>query len=238
MDRSERTLIIGDGGLASLIACAAAREAALLSGGGKPGVLWSGPARAEESPQRSEASERHAGAYGLELVVHPAANSLYGPTALPYAALWDDRLLLDVAAAAIEHGCDRVIWPIHYGGPGPSDNSGQTDGPGHDLDAISAAVDRALLITRLVGIDAGQHHRPAFRVETPYVDFTDRQIADLALDLDVPVETCWWWRREFLARETAVAAPPSPALERDWAQWRRWWPVLKAVGWIPETATA
>ncbi|MCC6676548.1 MAG: hypothetical protein IT436_05335 [Phycisphaerales bacterium] len=235
MDRSERMLIIGDGGLASLIACAAAREAALITGASQPAVLWSGPARAEEAPQRSEAAERQAGAYGLELVVHTAPNSLYGPGSAPYKGLADDRLLMDVAASAIQHGCDRVIWPIHYGGPGHASDPAE---PAHDLDAISAAVDRALLITRLVGIDAGQHARPAFRVETPYVDFTDRQIADLALDLDVPVETCWWWHREFLSRDTQVAAAPSPALERDWAQWRRWWPALRAVGWVPETTTA
>lgn len=232
MDRSERTLIIGDGGLASLLACAVAREAAVLTGLANPGVLWSGPARPEEAPQRSEAAERQAAAYGLQLVVHTAPNSLFGASPAPFTGLWDDRLLIEVASAAIEHGCDKVIWPVHHGGPGDS------AGLGHDLDAISAAVDRALLITRLVGIDAGQHARPAFRVETPYVDFTDRQLADLALDLDVPVETCWWWRREFLARDPQVAAAPSAALDRDWAQWRRWWPVLKSVGWTPEPAGA
>jgi len=229
MHRAERTLIIGDGDLAGLIACAAARESALLAGLTSPGVLWAGPALAEEAAERAEAGQRHAEAYGLELLTHAAPNSIY---AAKPAGPDDNRLLLAAAAAALEHGCDRVAWPVHFGGPGTPGE------PGHDLDAISRAVDRALLITRLIGVDAAQHARPAFRIETPYIDFTDRQIADLALDLDVPVETCWWWRREFLARDTQVTAPPTAALGPAWAHWRRWWPALRAVGWTPEPTPA
>lgn len=226
-------LVIGDGGLASLIACAVARETAVQTGQRSPGVLWTGPARPDEAAARAEAVERHAGSYGLELVVHPAPNSLFSASAKP-RKLTEDRLLIDAATAALDHECDRVIWPVHYGGPGDSGG----DGPAHDLVLISTAVDRALLITRLVGVDTDEHGRPGFRVETPYVDFTDRQIADLALDLDVAVETCWWWRGEFFNRDLEVAAAPVPALEAAWAEWRRWWPALRAVGWSPQPTGA
>ena len=62
-----------------------------------------------------------------------------------------------------------------------------------DLDRIAQAADRALLAGRLAGLDATLHASPGVQVETPLLDLTDGQLADLAMDMDVPLETCWWW---------------------------------------------
>ena len=48
-----------------------------------------------------------------------------------------------------------------------------------DLDQIAQITDRAGLVSRLVAIDADVHSVPSIRIETPYADFSDRQIADL-----------------------------------------------------------
>ena len=62
-----------------------------------------------------------------------------------------------------------------------------------DLDAASSHVDRALLVTRLVAMDADRHQCASIVVETPYADFSDRQLAELALDMGVPFRKAPWW---------------------------------------------
>jgi hypothetical protein len=120
--------------------------------------------------------------------------------------------LLAAAYVAAAHRCDRVVWPVQS----PAPVSGEDD---VDLDRIAADVDRALLVSRLVALDADEHGRPGLRIETPYVDLSDRQLAELAFDMDVPVHLCWWWEGE------------SGAAERE-----RWLGTLRAVGWrAPET---
>jgi hypothetical protein len=68
-----------------------------------------------------------------------------------------------------------------------------------------------------VALDAREHGVPSIRVETPYADFTDRQIADLVLDMELDVEACWFWR---------VEGDAEAERER-----RRWESALGAVGW-------
>jgi hypothetical protein len=53
-------------------------------------------------------------------------------------------------------------------------------------------------------------------VLTPYVDFVDAQIADLALDMDLPVWTCWWWEGEGEAERVK----------------ERWMAALGKAGWV------
>ena len=57
------------------------------------------------------------------------------------------------------------------------------------LDRIAQIADRAVLVARLVAIDADAHGVPSIRIETPYADFTDRQIADLIADMELRAHT-------------------------------------------------
>lgn len=98
-------------------------------------------------------------------------------------------MLISAAAAAAEAGLGRVIWPIHAG-PNPE----------LDLDALADICDRALLVSQLATIDlpravSGNSLR-AIKIETPYADFTDAELLELALDLDAPLGACWWCRSE------------------------------------------
>jgi hypothetical protein len=169
-------MILSDGDLPALAACAAAASA--LAGGATrhavPAVWLAGASGME---QRRSACLRQAEAYGLEV--------LESPSVVPTGSNPNDAVVLDVllaAQAARERRYDTLVWPIHSG-----------PGSDPDLDTVADSVDRALLISRLVSLG-----RLSRRVEvlTPYVDLNDAQIADLAADMDLPVWTCWWWGSE------------------------------------------
>lgn len=103
-------------------------------------------------------------------------------------------LLLCACLEARARGLTRIVWPVHLGGIG----NGGGDGQDRQLEELAAAADRALLVSQLMVVDsAGSHapgHSPALlpRIETPYIDFTDAQLMDLALDMDAPLGSCWW----------------------------------------------
>jgi hypothetical protein len=77
-------------------------------------------------------------------------------------------------------------------------------------------VERALHISRLVAVE-----HPGFELAAPYADLSDRQLADLILDMDLPVWTCWWYAPE--GNEPAAAAAE--------AQRTHWTAMLSAAGW-------
>lgn len=96
-------------------------------------------------------------------------------------AEWDDdgplsttRLLLDAVDEARAASCAAVLWPVHYG---------------HDLDAVSQASDRLRLVNTLALLELGQ---AAPRVEAPLLDFTDAEVAELALDVEAPLDAGLW----------------------------------------------
>ncbi|MFM9994564.1 MAG: hypothetical protein ACKVU4_02050 [Phycisphaerales bacterium] len=204
-------LVIADGDMTGLLASAAAARADDFVGS---------PELAEGSVRRSgsavwvppfvaagarEAALRHAELFGLavvESVEEPAIVAgrggdfgLDGPR--------ESRLLLDAVSVARGAGLGTVIWPIHAG-------------ERLDLDTVARAVDRGLLVARLAAIDGVGGAGAPIGVDVPYADFTDEQVAELALDMDLPVSTCWWW---------------SGGGERGAAARARWSVALRAVGW-------
>ena len=205
-----RVLIIDDGGLAALAACIAARidhqrHEPLPSEHGP--VVWSPGGSQPEAHRRRDAAAAHAAHCDLHFL---ESNDV--------AATDDTRLLLDAAEQAVGEGIARVIWPVH--------RLGGADAP--VLEDAAKAVDRALLVTRLIALDADTHNLPNFTIETPYADLTDKQLAELAADLDAPAHLCWWhsspavsstlaelaatertrWTR--LLSDAGVAMPPTP----------------------------
>ncbi len=113
--------------------------------------------------------------------------------------------LLAAAALAAAEGLDYVLWPVHAG-------------EDLELARVAEGVDRAALVTRLASLDAAPAGLRPVEVRAPYADFTDAQIADLALDMDLPLRTCWWWdgRDEEARRER-----------------QRWGRALAMAGWKP-----
>lgn len=213
-----RSLIISDGSLAALVACAAARESLIASGvdekSPRPIVLFT-PVGDETNHARRVAIEKHARLYELDMV--DAAADLRGPGAhgVDGGGLHQTLSLITATYQAATLACDQVVWPIQIGGQSP------------DLESVARVIDRAVLVTRLASLDGAEHGRPAIRIDTPYADLSDRQLADLAIDMNVPVEHTWWWpgaqsgKSELAAREL-----------------ERWFPVLQSLGWSPATRTA
>lgn len=205
MDESHKALILCDGGLTSLLAAAVARE--WLSVPPKKGTRAATSAIMLPRPHlpaaRQRAVELQAELFGHELLA-PRVESIGGETS---AGEMRSRELLSAAFVAARRGCDSVVWPVQcveHGEP--------------NLEKIAMAADRAVLVSRLVSIDAEEHRVPGIMIETPYVDFSDTQIADLAADMNVPTTLCWW--------NQVGAGDAEAEQERE-----RWQLAFEQVGW-------
>lgn len=211
MERSPRTLIIVDGGLGGLLASVAASEAGVGQDEDARPVVWIPHVSGPSGDLRRLAAERQADLAGLAVQAGASERLDSGP------GRQLTQILVDAAYAGAEHGFESVLWPVHGGIKGT--------GEGIDLEEITRSVDRALLVSRLVSLDAPDLGSQAVRIETPYADFSDRQMAELTMDLELPVDACWWWS----AREPGADA--AAVQERA-----RWIGVLEAAGWVQRTA--
>jgi len=147
----------------------AALAACLLCEDAGAGLLWI-PRTPSAGTRRIEAVRRHADLLGFPAPIEAAASADRGPLTTP-------RLLLDAAAQAAERGCSRVIWPLLLG---------------EDFDAMALAGDQASLVTHLAQLEP----ETSVAIETPFLDLTDAQFLDLARELDLPVDACWWCEQE------------------------------------------
>lgn len=199
MPEAPRSAILSDGGLAALIACAADAE---RSHGAQPGLVVFVPSGKNRDDDRRTAAGNHARTFGQAfLALDPVANGQWSRAESVSARL------LHAAHAAARADATELIWPVQPGGRNGSNLP--------DIDAMAADVDRALLVERLVSLDSA-NHAADFRISTPYIDLSDRQIADLATDMGVDVTTCWWWKAE----------GESASVER-----LRWCEALREFGW-------
>jgi hypothetical protein len=205
---TDSTLVIVDGGLSSLLACwtegvcrpatagaispaspagersaeAASRlVAAALSTGT---VAWCVPGISE--PAHAAASRFVETCQLSGLITPKVAVRAHGelPRKLQ-AGLSASELLIAACIEALRRDIHRVIWPIQLGGANVPTNKINTD----ELDQVADAFDRALLTSRLMAIDAGPR---GLVIETPYIDFRDAQLMDLAADMDAPINLAWW----------------------------------------------
>ncbi|MFO0830926.1 MAG: hypothetical protein U0637_03675 [Phycisphaerales bacterium] len=120
--------------------------------------------------------------------------------------------MLSACHLAASLGCARVIWPVSAA---VSDSL--------DLDRLAAIADRALVVSRLASLDTGPL---GVTIEAPYAELTDRQVADLALDVGAALETCWWWN----------AAGGRNANKFGNSERTRWTQALIACGWAAARA--
>lgn len=195
-------LIINDGSLGGLLACWAEGvvRANLVQGlttdATASGLIaWfpgdtASPAAPGSIARRRSAVERQVDTCGLggwsdrQLIrADTLTHALSGISESALAGTRQSVMLLNACLEAASRSIPRVIWPVHAGGGGG-------EGAAGDLDALAAISDRALLIAQLMLVDSGHSRRHALRIETPYMDFTDAQMVDLALDMDAPLGAC------------------------------------------------
>ena len=192
--RDDSVLVIVDGGLESLVA-------SLLAEPREKAVSWFVGGSPEESDFRRTAARMQAELLGLGSIREPADGADFW-TSLP-GGLGEAAMLLAGVNEVIQSGLTRLLWPKHASG---------------DLDSMLDGADRALLIQRLGLIEQQRLGTPGLRIDTPLIDLSDLQVADLAVDLDAPVWSCWW------------AMPNAVDLGAADAERRRWTDALKHVG--------
>jgi hypothetical protein len=185
-------LVICDGSISGLLGLAFASE--------RPGSRFWTPQGQEAWRDRAAAASRAAELYALA--------PFDADTQVPLSDLRGDRwlnaTLLAAAAAAGDRGLN-VLWPI-------------TAPPAADaLAVVSLNLNRAVLVGQLASL-AG----PPVEVQTPFADYSEEQLADLVLDMDLPIWTCWWFDPH------AVEASLQPLAE---AERERWTGLLQGAGW-------
>lgn len=179
--RAEPKLVIVDGGLESLVVSMLIEPAdtaiAWFVGGGGDVV--------EEA--RRTAAKTQADVLGFADFLDP------GPDDRPWEALaggfGQSAMLLAAVSRASVLKCHRVIWPKCAAG---------------DLDSMLDASDRALLVQRLAMIEQERTNALDVQIDTPLLDLTDEQVAELAADLNAPIWSCWWRLEEVSQSRTAM----------------------------------
>lgn len=162
-------LVIFDGSPASMAAAGLLREP-------DKSVIWIAPSLPGRRGAINAAAECAAQATGATRIESPPGDQR--PAA---GALDEARLLLDAAESAVRRGLRSVILPAALGEA--------------DLDDIAATVDRCSLATALASLrprskaDSAGADRPIV-ISAPLVDLTDAQVAELVLDLSLPLEAC------------------------------------------------
>jgi hypothetical protein len=186
---NEPCLLITDAGLGSLVLSSMAAEQPSKDSTRLYPAWWTSQSDMDiRIPAIDRAIEMQADLLSLPVIRDRAgypeeAGSRSKPASL---GTHQTRMLLDAATLAIELGLKRVIWPIRASDPtsGADENA--------DIETIATAIDRALLAARLATLDAQDQGGVEVSIETPIVDLTNHELSDLAADLNVPINSCWW----------------------------------------------
>ncbi len=194
----ERCLILADGSMESMLACAMANEQQHLQGQANAAnvagsmVLASWWEWLDEVDLMISAVDpavmRQSEIYQLDLYPNRSA---YPPEDIESARAQSvgsvqSRILLEAAQLALNSGIRKVIWPVRIQRP---ESEFEVE---HAIDLIGTAVDRALLASRLASLDADIDSAVDVVIETPFVDLSNNQMADLAQDLSLSIDSTWW----------------------------------------------
>lgn len=163
-----RSIVLVDGDIPGLIALAQAAESAANESPQGKVLLWT--MADAEGQIHGEAIRQQATLYAAELLPDvPAAPS-------------EAELLLGAARWATEQSYRKLIWPAVPGVPGAPASV--------DVDRAGQMAERAMLVERLAALEDGR----APEIDPLFADLTDRQVADLALDMGLPIRLAWWYR--------------------------------------------
>ena len=178
MDPSDRILVIVDGTLCSLVGLALAAQT------GKP-VAWIPPVGTDTGggpvgTTHLAAVRMQVDRLGIEEIVFPpdetgraselGEGSLGSNTTVSLA-------LVRAAHDAFHLRCRSILWPVCCNA---------------SLDDLFRMTEIAALVSRIVGLDQpGSLKDVDTAIRTPFADMSRDQVADLAYDMDVPIECCW-----------------------------------------------
>ena len=180
MDWSARVLVIVDGDLASAVGCAAAAEAAVSMHGPEradvPAPIAFFPGWLDEP--RVAAAEIQARANRMKVVRGVAPRVGQGRQV---SGVDESIALVEACGVATAEGCSQVLWATCVGGAEPR------------VEDVATRIDKAALAGRLAACDRVEGVDAAVRVESPYADLSDEQLATLARDLGVHARQAWWW---------------------------------------------
>jgi hypothetical protein len=207
MGAAAPALILSDGGVIGLLAVVAAadRRGGLLGTPRQGAWIWVPPVDPATHAARLAAAKTQAEIYGFQVVSDGSPTGLGGGA----GAESETATLVQACRLARGMGAATIVWPA---------SAGMGDPAGAGLDRAAAILDRALLVSRLAAIDGGP-----IEILTPFADLGDRELADVILDMDLPIWTCWW------AAELTGEAHRAGLAERA-----HWMGLLGAAGWVGE----
>jgi hypothetical protein len=162
-DTQASSLLIDVGGLASTISCLTLDEP-------EETILWAARPTADsgQDPARLAARmKKMVETFGLAglIIAEPVAGP--EPTALDHSLL-----LLSAARDALAAKCRTLIWPAYVG---------------DDMEKLSRANDRVRMLSGLIVAETpGAARNRRLRIETPFLDFTEERLRELAEDLRAP----------------------------------------------------
>jgi len=229
------------------------------SGGGTSQIsehvfVWPVCHQVECSPIVYHAIEQQAGYFDATLLEHSKtfapiqqAKPASAWTAELHQAYQETQVLVSAAYAAISMGVGRIVWPKHF--------HSDTTTLASQLEQIACAVDRALLISRLIHLDSTTTHVFAadtgkddvqdmdradhIDIATPFVDLTSEQLAELAVDMHVPIYLAWWMlnkspsaSHERVGMVEHKTTSTAQKLKKHWYSW------LNRVGWTGANNTS
>lgn len=189
----DRCLILTDSDIESLLATAMASEQQAIAAH-QPCVLipaWWGGYDDDFDLLISAIDPAIIDQAGTYALTADPARALYPPEDEPYndtiSGRMQTRLLTEAAYIALAMGIKRVVWPMRIPEHAPD-----------RIDAIGTAIDRAMLVARTASLDASPSTAFEVTIETPFIDLDDRQIHELARDMALPIDTCWWSKAKTL----------------------------------------
>jgi hypothetical protein len=221
--KARRSLVLCDGDVPSMVALSLTQDA--LGGLGEVGVLAApvAPAGAEAVGDRIR-----------QMADGVAAACIDFPSVAP-ASLGGgqrrNRYLAEAAQQAALGGYGQLVCPWQADAFDPDATRDKYAVPG--VDALARELDRALLVSRLVTLDASEHGVSVFEISTPLMDLSDVQVAEMALDLDVPIWRAWWWdaAKGGRGRDASLVSRAESCRQR-------WTNALEALGWSASVEAA
>ena len=220
---AKRSLVLCDGDLPSMVAISLTQDA--VGGLGEVGVL-SAPVTTSGAEAVNARIRELADAQATQCVDFPAV----APTSLGSGGR-RNRYLAEAAQHAVTNKFASLVCP--WQAEGFEVEAGRDCHTPPSVDALARELDRALLVSRLVTLDASEHGVSVFEVQTPLMDLSDAQVAELALDLDVPIWRAWWWDAARGRRSKDAALQERAEACRD-----RWCKALETLGWSPQVEAA
>ncbi len=175
--------IILDGRLPGLLAAWA--ETVCRTPSGTHPIAWLSPLpmRAPVACRRAAGQQTELCGMGDLVELPPVSGSAASGE---IGGLEETDMLLAACHRAMDAEVARVIWPVHLGATSVAEV---------DLDAIADVCDRSMLVAQLANLESGRTG-VTVRIETPYADFTDSQLMELAIDMGAPLGAAWWCERE------------------------------------------